>query len=566
MCKVGFCAVFGMCFPEMNNVKAKVVPVNEKHPHFPGAQGRVKVGLAFSGGGSRAMSVALGVLRALEGMSLMGTVDAISSVSGGSWASAVYMFANQTADALLGSLTNPSGLTMTALNMPPPALEAVTRDTGPIVADLWWKGYPHRHLWVYTIGEAILKPFGLDRKDCYMASNKHAVERIKAANPQLKDSCFQVPAPDRPPTVIMSGSLLAPTGYQAEAGNVVSLQMSPDYSGSPFYPDQKTVTYFSESQRKNPTLPNSVVGGGLVESFAFGGGEPHKELSPVGSVVEVVAPYQPLSVAKAMGVSSAGPASALTQFGPHGMINLATLNPVSDYWGVVAGEIAHSHHQPRTHALHQQAGTYGLGDGGNIDNSGVLALLQRRATHIVWLISSGVPLPEMEEVCELEELSVNTANAMDSQITGNFGYIEKNTVGQYLAKNQVFDRKELAPLLCELAQRAKAGKPAVVLKKMDVLRNNWWGIEGGSTAKVLFFYNALCEDFVKALPNETREEVRRTQGGPFERFPNYRVALQNLNQATALSAAQTSLLAAHAEYMTVHSREAFRDVLAGASG
>lgn len=37
----------------------------------------------------------------------------------------------------------------------------------------------------------------------------------------------------------MSGALLGPTGYKATKDNVVSLQMSPDLIGSPFYPNNE---------------------------------------------------------------------------------------------------------------------------------------------------------------------------------------------------------------------------------------------------------------------------------------------------------------------------------------
>lgn len=40
-------------------------------------------------------------------------------------------------------------------------------------------------------------------------------------------------------TKVMSGALLGPTGYKATKDNVVSLQMSPDFVGSPFYPNDE---------------------------------------------------------------------------------------------------------------------------------------------------------------------------------------------------------------------------------------------------------------------------------------------------------------------------------------
>ena len=41
---------------------------------------------------------------------------------------------------------------------------------------------------------------------------------------------------------VMSGALLGPTGYKATKDNVVSLQMSPDLIGSPFYPNNEPGT------------------------------------------------------------------------------------------------------------------------------------------------------------------------------------------------------------------------------------------------------------------------------------------------------------------------------------
>ena len=111
----------------------------------------MRTGICFSGGGSRALSVTLGVLRALESLQLIPHIDAISSVSGGTWASSIYMFAKDVSvkddgdetrlDAcfvlrhlkaqaswetvvqeLLGEDTVPNDLTMDRLESEPPRL------------------------------------------------------------------------------------------------------------------------------------------------------------------------------------------------------------------------------------------------------------------------------------------------------------------------------------------------------------------------------------------------------------------------------------------------------------
>lgn len=85
------------------DIVASVVPVDQRHPRFPGHHGNISAALAISGGGSRSHSLALGAFRAFEHLNLMGQVDAISAVSGGAWASSIFMFANGTNAELLGT-------------------------------------------------------------------------------------------------------------------------------------------------------------------------------------------------------------------------------------------------------------------------------------------------------------------------------------------------------------------------------------------------------------------------------------------------------------------------------
>lgn len=55
---------------------------------------------------------------------------------------------------------------------------------------------------------------------------------------EVEDRLKPVEAPNHSlQSKVMSGALLGPTGYEATKDNVVSLQMSPDFVGSPFYPN-----------------------------------------------------------------------------------------------------------------------------------------------------------------------------------------------------------------------------------------------------------------------------------------------------------------------------------------
>ena len=98
------------------------------------------VGLAFSGGGARAMVAAAGQLAALHELGLLREVRYISGISGGSWATAAYSFAqlgqNGTArddDELLGNITAPEDICNVSLNrVNPRSLRHLAMDFGPL--------------------------------------------------------------------------------------------------------------------------------------------------------------------------------------------------------------------------------------------------------------------------------------------------------------------------------------------------------------------------------------------------------------------------------------------------
>ncbi|MFO1496577.1 MAG: hypothetical protein U1F26_18195 [Lysobacterales bacterium] len=73
------------------------------------------VGLCFSGGGSRALTCAMGQLRGLRALGLLDQTFALSSVSGGTWASSLYTYlpASISDDEFLGQIQlDPSKITI----------------------------------------------------------------------------------------------------------------------------------------------------------------------------------------------------------------------------------------------------------------------------------------------------------------------------------------------------------------------------------------------------------------------------------------------------------------------
>src|SRR3954451_1523546 len=124
-------------------------------------------GIAMSGGGSRALTCAMGPYRALKFLGVLDKVAVISSVSGGTWASAsfVYLPSSFDDDVFLGPATaDPGSLTISGLK----TLDAACLGTAP--TSMGWDSiietlfhlkskykYSNDDLWQGLIGERIFQ-------------------------------------------------------------------------------------------------------------------------------------------------------------------------------------------------------------------------------------------------------------------------------------------------------------------------------------------------------------------------------------------------------------------------
>jgi len=546
VCQKGYCSDFtGTCYRDMEFVLAVVAPVHQLSPHFPGNHKQIVSGLCISGGGSRSAAAALGLLRALHHLGLLSNLDAISSVSGGSWAAAIYMFSNMTESQLLGAGTEPSKLTLAELRKQPPALGTVaTARTSGVAVELAASGVPFQKVWLSTVAQAVLGPFGLGSLDAYMAPNKEAVERIKSRNPQFRDGTFLVPQPGRPGVLVMSGTVEAPDGYRASELNVVSLQMSPDFTGTPFYPNNSTVSYSPALGTGGPPLSGVLLGGGFVETFAFGGEQP-AEHQTGGNSIRLQAPVMPMSLARAVGISSAAFAGASSQAGETG----TRLNPQGNIWPVTSLQ-----HPGPQHAI-----TYQLGDGGNIDYTGLMALLQRGASRVVMMVNTNAPLSRDHDLCSVKP-GDDISGLVTSSLADKFGHAFTSVKGLYWSQNQVFAKADFFPILCKLWRLVKAGKPQVVRQQLAVQANAWWGIQGGWTVDIIIILLDRSSEFDLLLPEETQRELKRGLMGEFPHFPNYNTIFETTD-LTALTASQANLLASLTEYGVMQNSHDFKEIL-----
>mmetsp|Transcript_107116 Transcript_107116/g.301460 ORF Transcript_107116/g.301460 Transcript_107116/m.301460 type:complete len:540 (-) Transcript_107116:104-1723(-) len=524
---------------EESTLLAKVVQISSSRPAFPKGQQVVGSALCISGGGARALSFGLGVYRALSGLGLFEKVSAISSVSGGTWLSASFMFAREYRGAavdtpmLVGAPTIPADLDMGSLNHEPAPLGAgATKDAEAIWLDLVEKRVPSHELWIQLVGVVFLKDFNLDSTSACMAASAADVQRIKAENPCLAKRSFYVPRTDRPKTFVMGGVLLAPEGYYAGADAAVAFQISPDYTGSPYYPHDSKVTYSSEASGDLEL----IAGGGMVETFAFGGTAPSPQDQSGGRVQVGFPSGGPMTLARAAAISSIAPASTLQYTKGERFV------PIGEVWPVTSTILPGP----------QGARTYNFSDGGDQDNSGLLALLQRGASKVIWIANSYRSLSTTYDFSNATPETFDpVAASVVEQLYDKFGY-GYNTDSLYYGNNQVFSQDLLLPLVKKIVALKNAGKPAVVTARYELQANSYWGIQGGSKIEILLVYLEKVADFENMLPPDTQADLARGDEGS---FPNYPI----LKTSITTSACNVNLLAAQGEYSVMQNAEMFRE-------
>jgi len=244
-------------------------------------------GLAYSGGGSRSYSSMIGYIRALNRMGLYNKIDYVSTVSGGSWFHGTYSYANAkgiSIDTLLGKSLNVPTMTLKDLdkeNFIVPVEKNLflgARVNNAPVIKLLMKalvpvhGIPLNQIWNHIIGKILLEPYALnDNVPCTMNE-----EMAKQINTDNKTNLNILKLKDTDPFWICC-STLGCTEYSCP---YLVTEFTPMYSGIV----------------KEYKLPDgSIIGGYVVENYAFGSDSPNSSLT-YNSIVEKVCETSPFKV------------------------------------------------------------------------------------------------------------------------------------------------------------------------------------------------------------------------------------------------------------------------------
>ena len=503
---------------EPTTLNASLLPTPATSEEFPEVRtepegfGPPWAGLCISGGGSRSLSAAMGQLRGLASLGLLEKFGWMSTVSGGTWASSLFNWAPESIsdEMLLGPLElDPSKLewdsgsaarNLSILDGHAIGSAATRVGIAEMLAEaiaLYHSGTPVGELWSRAIGKLVLEPFGLgDSPSRYFTWTPWWLKNtILNHNRGLEAADFVTTRPNRP-YMITNSTLFYPPDPPARAvrpGAIATawevgheVESTPIGVGIP--------PGFPLAGPPKPGEPGSSdLGGGWIDAFAMGSVSPQK-VDP-DRRFKVPVPPSRFRLSDAAGLSSLAFAydviDAAHQSGIHYLDDMV---PTVQVWPVLnAAQL------PRNAARE-----YLFGDGGNLENQGIMPLLRRGLKKVVAFVNTET---------QLSLQGPNQEVVVGSDVSPLFGLEWDSSRGTYVPIsssspfrfNRVFDSSTFDDLRSQLWARTQAGATALAVQtKVKVYENNHYGIPEGEVGVLWYYLNPVqswwdgLSDWVKA--------------------------------------------------------------------
>lgn len=462
---------------------------------------RRKIGVCFSGGGTRSATCTHGQIRALDDLGLVDRIGYFSCVSGGSWAALPYTYLNEhTADQnFLGPVLEPEELG-------PENLKAVSRRNflytvthARIFEDFLehFRKFAGDETFSRAVGDIFLEQFDLNDRRKFFAFDSGHLKDVLGRNEDLDESDFYTVREGRP-YLIVSGALL-----RRDSGNVL-FEMTPWYTG------------VGKLYEKVGAKRKVDIGGGYVESFAVDSDSPDMVESDGIVTVRLGKARHRFSLSDVIGTSGAAPSEVLNSFG----VDFAGF-PEFKHW-------------PLSDIGNTKAKEYEIGDGGSVENLGIIPLLKRGVSKIVVFVNTRKKL---------------TGTQINRAVKALF------TDGDV---NHVFDSSCLGQLSEQLRECCNDGKAAICQSGYTVLPNQHHGITGGQDVEVLWVYNSLYGKWRCRLPGEVKNMIGRDE---LEHFPHFNTFWENRPKIIELEPIQANLLSHMSCSVVRENREVFEKFL-----
>ncbi len=523
-------------------------PEKFKFPEqITGAVSNPKTGVCFSGGGTRSLTACLGQLRALTSRGLFEEIGYLSCVSGGSWAATAFTYNPcGTDEELLGKVVAPQDLTFEEIRSSSAAVMGTLGQTALNSAlnraeALWDQSFESQLLWYEMVGEFFFAPFGLfdpieskkatkPKAQGYFSFDGGSVADIKSRNPSLVGEKFFTvrqagKGVSQRPYLIANATLMGPQGLSNRPKLYVGLEMTPLYVGAP------GIFQLDYPMRHHGFFKIINLGGGFLEAFAFGTEAPAQlpgqciqgTTGDGSQCARLGVADRHFNMVEASAMASAFYAQLMA-----GYLNDTDFTMVRDVWPVSDTPID----SPRGPLPTQQ--DYFIGDGGLLENFGIISLLLRGVEKIVVFVNTSTIIDT-----HYDGTSAPTASQIDTVITQLFGQALADGTNPY-SLDHVFEHTagnaggegydgfaEVVQGLVAAKKREKAGPGewagVTSLNTLRTVANIHWGLPGGRRLEVLWVYLDRVKEWEALLPATPDPKPRYDWGGPwtFEKYIEY---------------------------------------------
>jgi len=481
-------------------------------------------------------------MRGLHAADVLPLFGAISCVSGGTWFGLPFSFAPAAyADGqLLGPMVAPGDITVSGLNyISGQCLGAALLNLTDLRLSELYTYYvgeyvaghlPFDKIWSRILNDTILNPFGLDNTGTYFTLDQSTLAAILQRNGGFADPFYMLRA-DRP-FFIAGGTQIYPLGDLARQGGPArrsSARSRPARSRAPraapldlsvrnlpgqiYRHFEYTPGYTGTAQLFSQAgIGGLDFGNGYVENFCF------DTPTPLGvstaNIAQVPVGKYPFLLSDMIGSSSAALASVLDEFGFSGGF------PFFDYWPIK--DIGQEASMP-----------YSFGDGGILENTGIVPLLRRGYRVIFAFVNTPFPVNSDDPGC---------VNGIDGQISRLFGLIPSDDYGSS-QDTQIFATSQFVALADGLKTARASGAPVVYADRYPILPSNPFEL-AVYTPLIFWLYNDWNESWLGQLQPEVKQLFAEWNPIDYlENFPNYATVGQNDGELLYLTPRQINLLA-----------------------
>lgn len=460
---------------------------------IPDLKDRPNVGLAFSGGGTRSASATLGQLRGLKSIGLLSRARYLSCVSGGAWTAVPFTYLPEAwpDETFLGQVVPPGDLAPDVINKTDRNSLAHCIANSHLFDDFLKNAlrFAGDETFSRAMGDIFLNAFDIDSLKGFFSCNDAIISTILANNPKMLSSDFYRTNQNRPFLIV--NSTLLRTDNKPPLPTRIHFETTPIYTGV-------------KAHHPNAGSGGKEIGGGYIEPFGFDSDEPESILANEIVKVRLGATRYRYTISDVIGASGAAPAEILGKFG----LNWVGF-PEFKYWSPIKkGD--------------QPAREYEFGDGGILENLGIMPLLMRKVKNIIVFVNTKAPLTGTEK------------GQINDSIPPLFGMVPDFTT------NHVFPKNKYSTLVEGLMEAKSKGTTVMFRDRFPVLKNKHYDIEPGWEADILWVYNERVNQWEEALPKNVRKLIAH---GSLGNFPHYKTFFQNPPAVIDLSAKQVALLA-----------------------